>query len=251
MRRCSWRRSISPARSRRAPTSVDPAQARGDRGVLAHVGVDEQRARPAPGRAPPPRACRAAPRATGARARRASTPCERGRRRTAGGADRRAAGPPPRRASRAKNGRYRCRPSRACQSRFQSSARPLPQPRSMTVSLGRRREKARSMSLRIFDPSSGGETRSWRASACSDSSRYFVCSLKCAVRPQVEIVGRRPRHSARPQASQVNSAGVPGQPAAARRAANQRQQSTARSRGPAADLDQQRLEPFGAALPRV
>ena len=35
------------------------------------------------------------------------------------------------------------------------------------------------MSLRIFDPSSGGETRSWRASAWSASSRYFVCSANC------------------------------------------------------------------------
>ena len=42
----------------------------------------------------------------------------------------------------------------------------------------------------LFDPRNGGETRSCRASACSASSRYFVCSCERDMRPEIQI-GRR------------------------------------------------------------
>ena len=78
----------------------------------------------------------------------------------------------------------------APRSRFQTSARPLPQPRSTTRSPAAGRRNRRSMSLRIFEPSSGGDTRSWRASVCSASSRYLVCSANSSARPQVEVLAR-------------------------------------------------------------
>ena len=79
------------------------------------------------------------------------------------------------------------------------------------------------MSLRIFDPSSGGDTRSWRASTCSDSSRYFVCSAYWTR-------GRRSRKSgdalwyARPQPRQTSASARAGEHAVAVRTANEREQ---------------------------
>ena len=93
-----------------------------------------------------------------------------------------------RRASVEKNGLMSTPTSEAPQSRFHNSVRPLPQPRSTTRSCGSGARNARSMSLRIFEPSSGGDTRSWRASTCSDSSRYFVCSANA-------VGGRRSTNS--------------------------------------------------------
>ena len=76
----------------------------------------------------------------------------------------------------------------------------------------RARRNCRSMSLRIFDPSTGGAIDSCRASACSASSRYFVCSANAARRPQIEEAAGR-RSNTRPQ---------PAHGSIARRAASDR-----------------------------
>ena len=73
--------------------------------------------------------------------------------------------------------------------------------------------KARSMSLRILDPSSGGETRSCRASACSASSRYLVCSAN-------STDGRRSRIVAAPAARYCAAAAAAGERAAVARRAS-------------------------------
>ncbi len=109
----------------------------------------------------------------------------------------------PVRASFEKNGLMSIPIDAAPRSRFHNRARPLPHPRSITRSSGERRRNDRSMSLRIFDPSSGGDTRSCRASAWSASSRYFVCSANCSA-------GRRSRYSpalrySRPHATQAST----------------------------------------------
>ena len=105
------------------------------------------------------------------------------------------------------------------------------------------------MSLRIFDPSSGGDTRSWRASACSASSRYFVCSCERLVRAQIEEVRRRPAVAACRTTAQASAEG-------SRRPACRGTPGSARARAAVArslrlaDLGEQRLEPLGAARPR-
>ena len=105
------------------------------------------------------------------------------------------------------------------------------------------------MSLRIFDPSSGGETRSWRASACSASSRYFVCSANCTARPQIEEVRATRCRYARPQPRQTSASGRAGErrrgsPGSGRARAARRRSSSGRDH-----LVEQRLEPLGAARP--
>ena len=88
--------------------------------------------------------------------------------------------------------RHRARRYRA----FQIMVRPLPHPRSSARSPGCNCRNARSMSLRTFDPSSGGATVSWRASVCSAASRYLVCSAIRRRRPQVGVAGRRVERAA-------------------------------------------------------
>ena len=107
------------------------------------------------------------------------------------------------------------------------------------------------MSLRIFDPSSGGETRSWRASAWSASSRYFVCSAYCTV-------GRRSRKSA--DGAVVRAAADRGTPAHRQGRRATPWQSGQRTRASSDWEIMQRtattslnsvLEPLGAPLPGI
>ena len=109
------------------------------------------------------------------------------------------------------------------------------------------------MSLRIFDPSSGGDTRSWRASACSASSRYFVCSAN-------STRGRRSRKS--PRRGACTRGRTPGRPArptrsgelaVAGRAAHEREQSGGdhRPARPGSSDDSSGVELLGAAAPDV
>ena len=79
-------------------------------------------------------------------------------------------------ASSAKNGLTSTPTDRGADLLFQTSARPLPQPRSINVSPRDGASWRRSTSLRTPAASSGGETCSWRASACSASFTYFVIS---------------------------------------------------------------------------
>ena len=126
-----------------------------------------------------------------------------------------------------------------CRSRDRRRDRPGPGARN-----------ARSMSLRIFDPSSGGDTRSCRASACSASSRYFVRSSKFSC-------GRRSRKSfdgppyCRPHDRQVSADGspasVPWHAGQRTSASSSRRNHACRSR---ARVGEQRLEPLRAARPR-
>ncbi len=107
--------------------------------------------------------------------------------RTAAAADRRGSGRSAATASPAKNGAMSTPVSAAPLAAFQAIARPLPQPRSTSDRRRRAAGTAAACRCRIFEPSTGGAIDSCRASACSSSSRYFVCSAN-AVR------GRRSRY---------------------------------------------------------
>ena len=236
-------------RSRRLRQPVDPAQAQGDAARSCARACRRTACRPARGRGPPRSACRAARPATGARARRASSalvkvPSANGRRRRSPSSRSTCC-----RASAAKNGLMSIPTDCACQSRFHRSARPLPQPRSTTRSPGPGARNARSMSLRIFDPSSGGDTRSCRASAWSASSRYFVCSsnVSCGRRSRKSFDG--PPYCV-PHDWQVSAERLAGERAVTCRASHEREQRR-RNHVSFEHFVEQPLETLGAARPRV
>ncbi len=110
--------------------------------------------------------------------------------------------------------------------------------------------KSRSMSLRILDPRSGGETRSCRASACSASSRYFVCSAN-------STDGRRSRYAVlaaryrRPHPEHVTCSPFRVSRRSALGTPDEREQPFGNHRRPPSDAAEERLEPLGAPIPGV
>ena len=169
---------------------VDALEPAGEPRVLPHVRVDEDVSARRGDTRDFREHFRQAPAATGARTRRARSPSRRPHRRTAGASDRRARGLPAPALPRRNTAPRRCRRPRRRSAWFQTTDRPLPHPRSTIRSPGLGFRNRRSIHCRTPACSSGGDTVSWRASACSASSRYFVCSVN-------DADGRRSRYPAR------------------------------------------------------